>query len=158
MHTSKPQSVFGTVINSNTIVLAAGGILAYALYSKGRALTTLNFYPASVRDISFDGVTPVMKIGIAIQNTSGQNMVLRSFAGNVYANGYLIGNVSNFIPVAIRPNGQTLLTVNTRLSILGIVQDIIAAFRGEGIRQTFELDARANVDNYQLPIKIKYSV
>lgn len=139
-------------------LLLGGALVAYNAFAKGSALQTLNFYPKSISSIKFDGVTPVMRFGLAIQNTSNQRMVLRSFAGNLYANGLLIANVSSYNLTPVAPNAETVLMITARLSLLGIVQDIIQAFNGNGLKQEIELDARANIDRYNIPIKIKYSV
>ena len=146
------------MINPKAILLTAGALFAYNAFAKGKALTTLNFYAKGVRAIRFDGVTPVMTIALGVQNTTGQNLILRSFAGNLFSNGYLIGNVSSYVQTAIRPNSESILLINARLSAIGIISNIVSAFNGNGAAQEVELDAKANVDNFQLPIKIKYKI
>lgn len=146
------------MVKAQTFAYAAAGLIAYNLFTKGRALATLNFYPANVTGVRFDGLTPVLTLGLAVQNTSGQQMILRSFAGNVFANGYLIGNVSSYIPTTIQANGQSIIYVTARLSILGLVNDIIEAIQTKSFKQSFDLSAFANVNNFQVPVKIKYSV
>lgn len=149
---------FYVMIGRNTLLYAAGGIIAYSLLTKAKALQTLNFYPKGVRSLHFDGITPVISLALAVQNTSGQQMVLKSFAGNVFANDYFVGNVSSYIQTVIYPNSESVLLVNVRLSLIGIASNIVNAFNGNGPAQDLELDAMANVDNYQLPVKIKYKV
>lgn len=139
-------------------LLVGGALLAYNAFAKGTALKTLNFYPKSVNDIQFDGPTPVIKFGLAIQNTSGQKMVLRSLAGNLYANGNLIGNISSYQILNINANSETVLRLNVRLSLLGIVEDIIQAIRGGGAQVALKFEAMANVDHYQVPIDISYKI
>jgi len=141
-----------------TGLLIGGALLAYNAFAKGNALQTLNFYPKKVSNIRIDGVTPVMTFGLAVQNVSNQSMVLHSLAGNLYANGILIGNVSSWVPTRINANSETVLQITVRLSLLGVVQDIIRAFNGDGWQQNIEFDARANVDRYNIPIKITYKV
>lgn len=141
-----------------TGLFAAGALLAYNAFAKGNALQSLNFYPKKVYDIKMDGVTPVLKIGLAIQNTSNQFLMLHSLAGNVYCNDFLIGNVSAYTPTRIGANGETILILSIRLSLIGIVQDIIRAFNGGGWKQKINLDARANIDRYQIPVKVSYQI
>ena len=142
-----------------TGLLAAGALIAYNAFAKAGALTRLNFYPKGVSGLRFDGVTPVVTLSLAIQNTSNQAIVLRSIAGNVYANGTLVGNVSNYVPTRIRENSETFLPLTVRLSLLGITENIIAAIQGNaGFSQRMELDARANLDNYNLPVNVKYTI
>lgn len=141
-----------------TGLLIGGALVAYNAFAKGSALKTLNFYPKKVDAIRMDGITPVITFSLAIQNTSNQTMVVNSLAGNLYANSFLIGNVSSYVPVRVKANGETILQLTVRLSLLGIVQDIIRAFNGNGFQQQLEFDARANIDRYQVPIKISYKV
>jgi len=140
------------------IAFSAAGLIAYSLLRKSAALGTLNFFPAGVRDLSFDGVTPVITIGLAAQNTSNQNFTMNSIAGNVFANNYFVGNVSSFEPLTIPANKQTIIPIKIRLSLIGIVNDIIRAFQTNNISQVLELESFANVDNLQVPINLKYKV
>lgn len=139
--------------------IAAGAYVAYkSVIQPASAAGTLNFYPANAKSLRFDGLTPVITIGIAIQNPSNQTYTIKSLVGNIYANGYLIGNVSSFFQMAIKPTGETVYPITVRLSLIGIVQDIIAAFNGGGIQQEVELQANANVNNFIFPVKIKYHI
>lgn len=125
---------------------------------KGGALGTLNFFPDKVRSISFDGLTPVMTIGLGVQNTSNQSFTIRSLAGNLYANNYYIGNVSSFTLRTIAPNSQQVIFITARLQLIGIVNDILNAFENRNFAQTIEIKAMANVDNLQIPININYKI
>lgn len=138
--------------------LVTGAVIALTALNKVYASGTLNFYPASIKDISFDGITPVVTLGLAIQNPSGQSFTINSLVGNVTANGTLIGNVSSFNPVYVRANSQQIYYLNVRMSLLGIVNDIIKAFNGNGISQELKFSAYANVSNYTIPITITYKV
>lgn len=143
-----------------TGLLIGGALLAYNALTKGAALAQLNFYPGKVTGIKFDGSTPVLSFILTVQNTSNQNIVLRSIAGNLFANGYLIGNVASFIPVNIGPNSQTNLFLTVRLSLIGVVTDVINALNntGLGLHQVIELQSTANVDRYQIPVNISYKI
>lgn len=145
--------------NALKLLLAAGAIVAFSAFQKVNASGSLNFYPASINQITFDGMTPVANIGLAIQNPSNQQFVIHSIAGNVYANDYLIGNVSSYINQTIKANSQAVYNLNIRFSILGIVNDIIRSFENKsGINQILELQANINVDNFTIPLKVKYKV
>lgn len=138
--------------------LVTGAVLALTALNKVYASGTLNFYPASVKDISFDGITPVVTLGLAIQNPSGQSFTVSSIVGNVTANGTLIGNVSSFNPIYVKANSQQVYYLNVRLSLLGIVNDIIKAFNGGGIGQQFVFSAYVNANNFTIPLTITYKV
>ena len=143
---------------SNILLAGGAGLLLYSLFAKGTALARLTFYPKGVTGLRFDGITPVLSLALIVQNTSNQNIVLRSFAGDVWANDYYIGNVSTFNAVSIAPNSEVLLTLNLRLSLIGVATDIVNAFLKRSASQELVLDATANADKYQLPVKIKYKV
>jgi len=138
--------------------LAAGAIIALTAFSKAKAAGTLNFYPEGVRSITLDGITPIISLGLVIQNPSSSSFQVKSLVGNLSANGFIIGNVSTYQAVTVRANSQSVLVLNVRLSILGIVGDIIKAFNGEGVQQIMTFKAWANVDNYSAPITISYKI
>jgi hypothetical protein len=140
------------------VLLAAGGLLLYSLLRKGAGVGTLNFFADKVRSIDFDGLTPVMVIGLGVQNTSNQSYTLRSFAGNLWANGNYIGNLSSFSSVTIPPNSQRVVFITARLALIGIVNDVINAFQNKNFSQLVEVKAMANVDSLQVPVNIKYQV
>jgi hypothetical protein len=126
--------------------------MVYSLLSKKAAAGTLNFFPQSVNQLRFDGVTPVLTMGLAVQNTSAEKFVIRSVAGNAYSNGYLVGNIAAFYPQTIYGNAQSVIQLDCRLGLIGIVQDIIRAFQYGNFSQNIELQLYANVDNLQIPI------
>lgn len=132
--------------------------MLYNIFNKSAAAGTLNFYPESVRQIRFEGATPIMTVGLAVQNTSASKFVIKSIAGNLYANTYLVGNLSYFTPQAINPNSQSVILLDVRLGLLGIVQDIIRAFQFGNFQQDLIFKSFANVDNFQVPINITYKV
>lgn len=130
--------------------------ILYGLFRKGKALGNLYFFPKSFKGIRFDGITPVMTLGLAVQNTSNQSFTVNSLAGELWANKYLIGNVSQFDSYTVKANSQTVIDVKVRLSLIGIVTDIINAISNNTFSQTLELDSIANIDNLQVPIQLKF--
>lgn len=141
-----------------TGLIIGGALLAYNAVAKGSALQSLNFYPGRISSLKMEGTSPVITFGLVIQNTSNQSLILRSLAGNLYSNGYLVGNISAFNPVRINPNGQTIMAVTGKLSLIGVVQDLIDAIKGRGFKQIISFEARANVDKYSIPINLKYNI
>ena len=139
-------------------LLIGGALVAVNAFQKASAAGTLNFYPDSIKNIAFDGITPIATIGIMVQNPTGQRYQVRSLVANLTANGFNIGNVSSFAPTYIAPNSQSVYLVNVRLSVIGIVTDIINAFNGGGIRHEIQFKGFANVDNFVVPINMKYVV
>lgn len=99
-----------------------------------------------------DGITPVMKLGLSIQNTNNQPFTLNSLAGEVYSNNYLIGRLGTFQSQTINGNSETVIYVDCRLSLLGIVNDMLDAIRNKTFSQAIELEMVANIDNVQFVI------
>lgn len=139
-----------------TIAIGAGIFLLYSLFRKKQALGNLVFYPHSLKGIKFDGITPVMTLGLAVQNTSNQTFQLNSIAGQIFANTYLIGNIGSFVPQVIPANSQSVIYINARLSLIGIVTDIINQINNGTFTQEIELESNANIDNLQVPIDLKF--
>lgn len=139
-----------------TIAIAAVVFLGYSLIRKSSALMNLVFHPQSIKNLRFEGATPILTMGLAVQNTSNQSFTLQSLAGEIYVNSYLVGNISTFVPQNINPNSETVLYIDARMSLLGIVNDIITAISNHTFAQTIVLEANANIDNLQAPIKLNY--
>lgn len=152
-----------TAIKTNSIALLSvgAGIIIYSLLRKGQAAGTLNFNPDKVRGFSFDGGTPVIDIGIAVQNTSNQSFTVNSLSANLYSLQYnktYVGNVSTFTPQTIGPNSQKILVVQARLALIGLANDILTAIQYGNFQQEVELTGYANVDNLQIPINLKFRI
>jgi hypothetical protein len=140
------------------LLLGALGAGAFWLYSKTRALGDLIFSPGAVTGAAFSGSSPLLNVTILVQNTSGSSLQLNSFAGNVLSNGNLIGNVSNFSPITIPGNSQLLMPVTLLLQPIGIVNDIIQAVQNSHFIQNISIKGQANVNNFQLPVNVNFSV
>lgn len=111
-----------------------------------------------MRKFQWDGLTPVLIIGIGVQNTSNQSFTIRSFAGNIYSDDYYIGNISNFTPQQIPPNSQVIVQVIARLQLISIVNEVIEAVQYQNFKKEIEVKAMANVDGLQVPVNQKLSV
>lgn len=159
---SKQASFFitksDTIKTTQALAVGAAALLAYSLFRKSAGLGNLVFFPDKVQRLTFDGLTPVIVVGIGVQNTSNQSFTLKSLAGNAYSNDFLVGNIGSFIPQDIPANSQRILQVTIRMALIGVVNDIVDAFRFGNFKQALELRMYANIDNLQVPINIKYQV
>lgn len=142
----------------HAIVTAATALVAYNLFTKSQASGTLNFYPTKVSNIGFDGVTPVATIGLAAQNPSNQRFTLRAITGNLSANGYVIGNISQFLQQVIQPTSSSVIYFDVRLSLLSVVSDVIEAFQTNNYSQELRFEGWINVDGFLQKLDIKYKV
>lgn len=104
------------------------------------------------------GSVPVITVEVSIQNTSSTDVPINSFAGNVFADGSLIGNIANFVPVVIPANSQVVIPVSMQLQILGVVNQIIQAFQYGNVKKALQVNATANVAGLPVPIKLNYNV
>lgn len=143
---------------AKAILLGGAAIIAWNVYNKANAAGKLTFYPAGVKSLRLEGTTPIVTIGVRIQNTSNQKLVLKALAGYVYANTYLIGNLSSFTPYDINPVSEVVINFDVRLSLLSIVQDIITAFQTHNFTQKMKFEGTANCDSFQVPLKFDYTV
>lgn len=142
----------------NTILATAAALIAYNLFAKTKASGTLNFYPTKVINLGFDGLTPVATLGLAAQNPSNQRFTIRAITGNVSSNGYLIGNISQFMNQVIEPTASSTLYIDIRLSLLSVVNDLITAFQTNNFSQDMIFKGWINVDGFLQPLEIKYKV
>lgn len=139
-------------------ILAAGALIAYNALAKGAAATKLVFFPSGVTGLKYVNGSPEITFSVLIQNTSNQTMNFYSLAGNIFSNGYLVGNAMTRQGARIQPNSETIIKITARLQVIGVVADLVRAIQGEGFKRTFEFTGAANFDKYQVPVNIKYQV
>jgi len=140
------------------LLFGAAALLAYNFLVKGKALGSINFLPGQIHSFDMNGTTPVLTVGVIAQNTSSQKFIIRSIAGTVYSDGYMVGSVSFFNTAEVQPNSKSQIFVQIRFAPLGIVQSIINAFQTNDFSQEVIFKGFANVDNFQIPINNKYKV
>ena len=132
-------------------------LVGFYFYNQARTLGYLNYYVKTV-DLSFDNNTPVLRLGLGIQNPSKQSFTVNAIVGNLYADGSLIGNVSAYGPIEIPPANEVLFPLNIRMSLTGIASDIVRIFSGGGVSKTVEFTGTVNVNNITSPIEFKYTI
>lgn len=143
-----------------TVPLLFGGYLLYRVIQRNAAAKNLNFYPdATGITATMQGATPVINFRLAIQNVSSESATFKSIVGNVWANGYLIGNVNSYTAVQIGPRSTSYIPLTVRLSLVGIATDIFNSIANKtGLTQLLELQATVNVNDFLIPIKIPYKI
>lgn len=140
------------------MILGGAAVGAYFLMRKATAAGNLVFSPGSISDVGLAGSNPQMILTIIAQNTSNTDLLLNSFAGNLFSNGTLIGNVGNFSQINVPANQATAIPLTVQLFPLGIVTDLITAFQQGSLRQNIVLDALANVNSFQAAVKLNYAI
>lgn len=143
---------------SEIIALGAVGLIVAVLYSKANAAGTLLFRPGRVSNIYFDGAAPVIELTLAVQNTSSTGFVLESMAGNILSDNYIIGNFSNFTPINIAANNETVIPLRIRLGLFGLVQDLISAFTTGTFTRRVRLQGFVNAGFVRAPLDVAFEI
>ena len=134
--------------------LAAGAGLY--IWNLKRSAENLQYYPGNITGFSIDGVSPIVYTELVIQNTSNNEFTLNALSGNVTCDGTLVGNISNFSPVIIRPRSEGVLPITLKMFPIGLVNDIISAITG-GVRgKVLEVVGSVNADGVQVPFSLSY--
>jgi LEA14-like dessication related protein len=158
LQTIKPAKTWVIKRGDRILLWAAAAVGAFVVWSKVRAISNLIFSPGSVTGLEMQGTVPFIYFTVYVQNTAGTGVTVDSFAGNIFANGQLVGNISNFTPVHISANSQTVVPLTAQLGLIGIVNTIIQAFTGSTISQEINVVGYANGVGFQVPINIKLMV
>jgi hypothetical protein len=138
------------------LLYGAAGIAVFAIFSKARALGNLVFTPGTVSAMGFTNGVPTADVTLIAQNTSTTGLTINSFAGNVFSNNILIGNIFSFAPVHISGNSQTPINVSIQFKPLGVVTDLISAWNTNNFSQDITVEGFANVLGLQLPINLRF--
>jgi len=145
-------------LRASQLLLPIAGLIALGLYAQKTAAGYLNYYIRSVA-LSFDGIVPVLKVDLNIQNPSNQQSTIRSITGNVSANGKNIGNFSMFETIQVNPNSQVILPVYVRLAVVPIVSDLVTLIlRGSGNSVEIDLKGFVNANNIVSSIDLTYKI
>lgn len=143
------------------ILLGGAALVGYNLFARKSAAEKLIFLPGQVSDFNFSS-SPSISIGLLVQNTSNQTFSLRSIAGNVFTNAngkdFNIGNFSSFQTQIIPANSQQQVIIKLRLSLFGVVSDLINAIIEGTVQQEIFINGFANIDNWQLPLNFNYKI
>lgn len=140
------------------MLLGIAGIAAAMYFSTKKAVGLLNYYISKV-ELSFSGATPILRLTIGIQNPSNETFQINSFVGNLLANGYVIGNVSSFEKLTIGPASLGLYKLTVRLSLIGVVSDIVNAIQqGSGTTQTITFKGAVNASGLLAPVNLQYKI
>lgn len=143
---------------NQSLLLVAGAAGAYWYFTQKKAIGLLNYYIHDI-GVDFDGLAPLMKLNIAIQNPSNSSFLVRDFVGNISANGYNIGTVSSFTPLSVPAASQVYYPVIVRLNLIGVVTDIINLIQQRsGISQEIILNGYVNASGIVAPVYLKYKI
>lgn len=125
---------------------------------KGRAVGDLVFYPKGIKSLKFESGSPILELNLGIANTANQSFDINAIAGNLYTNDTYIGYISNFLPIKIPARSETILPIKIRLSLIGLVSQLIEGLQNATWTQNLVFDFNTNIDNLVLPQKITYKI
>ena len=134
-------------MGKTTTIIIGGALAGFAVYlfAKAQAVKNLVIAPGNILNIGFVGGLPVVTASLSASNTNTLAVTINSLAGNLYANGTLIGSVYNFIPFYVPANAQAWAQVNFQMQPVGIVNDLITSFTYGSIAQEISFEGFANV-------------
>ncbi len=145
-------------LKGSQILLPLAGLLALGLLLLKKAAGSLNYFIRGVA-IAFEGITPVLRLDIVVQNPSNQTFVVRSITGDVSVDSSVVGNASMFQTVTIAGNAQAVLPVQVRLSPLAIVSDLVSIItKGSGIPKTIVFKGYVNANEVVNDIDLTYKI
>lgn len=139
-------------------LLIGGLLVGIYFYKQKQAAGNLIFFPGNITGMAFEGSTPVADLTLQIQNTSNVDIDINSLAGNVFANGIRVGNISNFSPVRVGKNSQALLPIKVQFDLLGSVNEIILSFQTGHFNQELTVEGFVNAGSVQVPIHLTFKV
>lgn len=132
--------------------------IVYFLLAKKQAVNLLNYFINGV-SIDFEGLTPVLKLSIAIQNVSSVSFTIKSVVGTLYNNGKEIGTVSSFNTLLVPPISQVPYKLNIRLSLLSIVSDLIMVLQQKsGATQKLTFAGWVNAEGLLTPVNLDFTI
>lgn len=140
------------------LLIAAAAALGLYFYKQNEAGGNLVFFPGTITSMAFEGATPMADFTLQVQNTSNVTLQLYSIAGNVYDNGVLVGNLSNFNALQISPNSQTIIPIKAQFQLIGVVNDIIRSFQTGSFSRELTVNGYANVGGVQVPVNLVFKV
>lgn len=130
-------------------------MVAYSLFRKSEAAGDLVFFPKGLRKLDWDG-GPVIEFNLGIANTSNQSFDINALAGDAFTNSTYIGYVSSFQKTVIGPRQEGILPIRVKLSLIGLVTELLDGIQNGNWKQDVKLNLRANVDNLTVPIILNY--
>lgn len=145
-------------LKPSQLLLPVAGLLAIGLLLQKKAAAALHYFIKGVA-ISFEGITPVLRIDIMVQNPSNQSFTVRSIVGSLFVDGDKVGDASMFQTVTIAPNSQAVMPVQVRLSPLAIVSDLVSLItKGSGIPKTLTFNGYVNANEIVNDVNMTYSI
>jgi LEA14-like dessication related protein len=137
------------------VALIIGGAFLLNKVSQGANASSLIF-SISGAGVNSIGLTSNVALTITVQNPTPSSYQVNAFAGQVYINDNLSGNVSLFQKILIDPDSEKSFNVNVSLNVGVAISDIVQLINNPqklNIRVVGTADA-----GIQIPFDIQYSL
>jgi LEA14-like dessication related protein len=93
-----------------------------------------------------------------IQNPTNTPFTFTSFAASATSDGILVGNVSNFTPVAIAANSEGLMPVKIRLLLITAANGVIDAIQNRHVKKNLVIEGTINTNGVPVPVSLNYEI
>jgi hypothetical protein len=100
---------------------------------------------------------PKFNLKFGLQNPTNETANFKSLIGEVYANGKLIANVSDFQKIKIESNKETQISVIADPVAITIVKTIVDFVKNRN-KLNIEFKGSANIDNIVYPLNNQLSI
>ena len=144
-------------LQAKHLLLPIGCLLAIGLFAQGKAAGMLSYIVKSA-GLSFEGVTPVLKLNVTVQNPSNQQFVIRSITGEATIDGDTVGNFYMFQTVAVYPNSEQIVPLYVRLNSTAIVSDLVRLIQLGGNSLEVRMKGFINVNGFVSDLNLNYKV
>lgn len=133
-------------------LLYIGGALAlYWIITRGRAVSATRF---QLKNVGYK--SGKVNMTIEVQNPTEASLQLNSIAGDLFANGQYVANVSSFNQVQIMPNASTPVVLSFIPSIIGIFNTIKNVILQKKKGMDFRFVGSANLNGINFPVDSNY--
>lgn len=116
---------------------------------------------AEIANIGFgwEGLTPILKLNIYIQNASNASFVVRAMSGVILVNGKNYGEASSFGDKQIPPQTEIEYPLQLRLSVGQVYNDLKAIIeKNTGYQAVIQVDGKLNIDGVYYPMQLTHAI
>lgn len=144
--------------NLPVVPLLIAASVAFVILSKKTAANLLNFTINSV-NTALNGINLIVTVNVLISNPSNQSFTANNISGVLLINGVAYGSVSNYSPITVAPNSQTIYPVTITTSIIAdglALYNILSSNNGSGLN--IGLTGTASVSGVVIPVNVNYKL
>ena len=140
------------------VALVIGGLVGLYFLNQAHSADSLVFFPDNITGLGFEGANPVVTATLLVQNPTNTAFTFQSLAATATSDGLVVGNVSNFTPVAIAPNSEGVMPLTIRLLLITAANDVIDAIQNRNIKKKLKIEGTVNTNGYAVPLSLEYEI